>query len=144
MQDFEERFGNALHNTARAWRHTVDLRLKRLGLSQASWATLAFATAAHSPPSQSELADLLGIKGATMVAMVDRLVKAGLLARQTSKSDRRIKRVALTDAGNQVVDTANTDVAAVRKELLATIDPQKLSAATALLETLRHLIEDFR
>ena len=90
MADLEERFADALHGTARSWRLAVDRRLKNLGVSQASWMTIAVAAKARSPLSQSELADRLGVEGATMVSMVDRLVKAGLIVRQPSKTDRRI------------------------------------------------------
>jgi MarR family transcriptional regulator, transcriptional regulator for hemolysin len=141
MPELEERFADALHGTARAWRQAVDRRLKCLGLSQASWMTIAVAAKAPAPLSQSELADRLGVEGATMVAMVDRLVKAGFVARQPSKIDRRINRVVVTEAGSRLFDTVKTEAAAVRKELLAHIDPKKLALATELLETLQGLIE---
>jgi MarR family transcriptional regulator, transcriptional regulator for hemolysin len=141
MPDLEERFADALHSTARAWRQTVDRRLKCLGLSQASWMTIAVAAKARTPLSQSELADRLGVEGATMVAMVDRLVKAGLVVRQASKTDRRVKRVVLTDAGNRLYDTVKAVAAGVRKELLLRVDAQQLIMATELLEMLQELIE---
>ena len=141
MPDLGERFADALHGTARAWRQAVDRRLKHLGLSQASWMTIAVAAKARTPLSQSELADRLGVEGATMVAMVDRLVKAGFVARQPSKSDRRINRVVVTEAGSRLYVTVKTEAAAVRKELLAHIDPKGLALATELLETLQQLIE---
>ncbi len=141
MADLEERFSDALHSTARAWRQAVDRRLKHLGLSQASWMSIAVAAKARSPLSQSELAERLGVEGATMVAMVDRLVKAGLVVRQTSSTDRRVKRVVLTDAGNRLYDAVKAEAAALRKELLANIDPKQLAHATELLETLQGLIE---
>ncbi|MGO9512977.1 MAG: MarR family winged helix-turn-helix transcriptional regulator [Steroidobacteraceae bacterium] len=144
MPELDERFADALHSTARAWRQAVDRRLKSLGLSQASWMTIAVAAKARRPLSQSELADRLGVEGATMVAMVDRLVKAGLVVRQSSTADRRIKRVALTEAGNRLFDTVKNEAAAVRRELLANIDPKKLAAATELLEALQRLIEASR
>src|SRR6202046_2170412 len=102
MADLEERFADALHGTARSWRQAVDRRLKYLGVSQASWMTIATAAKASSPLSQSELADRLAVEGATMVAMVDRLVKAGLVVREPSSTDRRVKRVVLTAAGTQL------------------------------------------
>ena len=141
MPELEERFADALHSTARAWRQAVDRRLKPLGLSQASWMTITVAARATSPLSQSELADRLGVEGATMVAMVDRLVKAGLVARRVSATDRRIKHVVLTESGVQLYGTVKAEAAALRKELLAHIDPQKLAGATELLETLQSLIE---
>lgn len=141
MPELEERFADALHGTARIWRQAVDRRLKNLGMSQASWMTIAVASKARSPLSQSELAERLGVEGATMVAMVDRLAKAGFVMRQPCQADRRINRVVLTEAGNRLCETVKAEAAAVRRELLATIDPANLAVATELLETLQGLIE---
>jgi len=123
----QERFSTALHNTARAWRQAVDRRLKFLGVSQASWMTIAVAAKAESPLSQSELAD--------------RLVKAGLVLRVASTTDRRVKRVVLTEAGNRLYDKVRAEAAAFRHELLANVDPGQLSAATELLEKLHDILQ---
>lgn len=141
MTDLEERFSGALHNTSRAWRQALDRRLKYLGVSQASWMTIAVTAKARVPLSQSELADRLAVEGATMVAMVDRLVKAGLVIREPSTTDRRIKRVVLTQAGNVLYDKVRAEAAAFRKELLADMDPKKLLVATELLEGLQGIID---
>ena len=141
MTDLEERFSGALHNTSRAWRQALDRRLKFLGVSQASWMTIAVAAKAKGPLSQSELAQRLDVEGATMVAMVDRLVKAGLVVREPSLTDRRVKRVVLTPAGDLLYDRVRTEAAAFRKELLDGIDPKKLLVATELLEDLQGIID---
>ena len=91
--DLEERLSDALHSTSRSWRQAVDRKLKYLGVSQASWMTIAIAAKARSPLSQSELADKLAVEGATMVAIIDPLVKAGLVNREASTTDRRVKRM---------------------------------------------------
>jgi len=142
MSDLEERFSDALHSTSRSWRQAVDRRLKYLGVSQASWMTIAIAAKARSPFSQSELADKLGVEGATMVAMIDRLVKAGLVVREASTTDRRVKRVVLTPAGLKIYEKA--EAAALRRELLSNIDPKKLLMATELLEGLQRIIDSSR
>lgn len=141
MSELEERFSNALHSTARAWRQAVDRRLKYLGVSQASWMTIAVAAKARHPLSQSELADRLAVEGATMVAMVDRLVKAGLVTREPSSTDRRINRVVLTEAGLRLYETVKAEAVAVSKDLLANIDPRKLAAAAEVLEAVQSKIE---
>jgi MarR family transcriptional regulator for hemolysin len=141
MSDLDERFSDALHNTARGWRLAVDRRLKHLGMSQASWVTIAVAARAGTPLSQSELAYRLGVEGATMVVMVDRLVKAGLVLREPSIVDRRVKRVVLTAAGQRLYHTVKTEAAAVRKELLANVDPRKLAVATEVLEALNGMFD---
>jgi MarR family transcriptional regulator for hemolysin len=141
MIELEERFSGALHNTSRAWRQALDRRLKYLGVSQASWMTIAVAAKAPEPLSQSELAESLGVEGATMVAMVDRLVKAGFVVREPSTTDRRVKRILLTQTGNLLYDKVREEAATFRQELLANVDPEKLLAATELLEGLEGTIE---
>jgi MarR family transcriptional regulator for hemolysin len=141
MNDLEERFIGALHNASRAWRQALDRRLKYLGVSQASWMTIAVAAKARTPLSQSELADRLGVEGATMVAMVDRLVKAGLVVREPSTTDRRVKRVVLTPAGNLLYDKLRAEATAFCKELLVDMDPKALLIATELLEGLQGIID---
>jgi MarR family transcriptional regulator for hemolysin len=144
MADLDERFADALHGTARSWRQAVDRRLKNLGVSQASWMTIAVAAKAASPLSQSELADRLAVEGATMVAMIDRLVSAGFVVRELSETDRRIKRVVLTDAGHRLYDAVKSEANAVRKELLAQVDPKDLATAAAVLESLQRVIDAAR
>ena len=141
MDDVEERFSTALHNTARAWRLAVDHRLKYLGVSQASWMTIAVIARAGSSLSQSEIADRLAVEGATMVSMVDRLVKSGFAVREPSLTDRRIKRVRLTDAGNKLYAKVKREADTLRQELLAKFDRTKLRNAAEVLEELGKILE---
>jgi MarR family transcriptional regulator for hemolysin len=133
----EERFSHALHNTARGWRLMVDRRLKDLGMSQASWLTVAEAAKSKTPLAQIELANRVGVEGATMVAMLDRLANAGLIVRVPSETDRRVKLVTLTAEGQKLYEKVQVEASAVRKQLLSGIDPKVLLAATELLEKLR-------
>ena len=137
----QERFSTALHSTARAWRQAVDRRLKDLGVSQAGWLTIAVAAKADEPLSQIEIAHRLGVEGATMVAMIDRLVKAGLVVREPSATDRRVKRVVLTKSGMRLYRKVKAEADAFRSELLAKVDAKKLAAAADLLEQLHRAAE---
>jgi MarR family transcriptional regulator for hemolysin len=141
MTELPERFASALHGTARAWRQAVDRRLKCLGVSQASWMTIAAAAKSPEPLSQTALAERLAVEGASMVAMIDRLVKAGFVVREPSATDRRVNLIVLTDSGRRLYGTVQAQAAAVRQELLAHIDPSKLAAATDLLEALQGMID---
>jgi MarR family transcriptional regulator for hemolysin len=141
MSETQERFSTALHNCARAWRQALDRRLKYLGVSQASWLTIAVAAKSPEPLSQSELADRLAVEGATMVAMIDRLVNAGLVLRVPSTTDRRIKRVVLTESGKELYDKVKTEADAFRQQLLAKVAPERLAGAAELLEQIQGLLE---
>jgi MarR family transcriptional regulator for hemolysin len=139
--DLQLRFSSALHTPARAGRQALDTRLKDLGVSQAGWMTIAMVAKADAELSQKQLADLLGVEGPTIVAMVDRLVTAGLVLRAPSPLDRRVKLIRLTDAGQAMYGKVKQRADAFRSTLLSDIDPATLLAATTLLEQLQADIE---
>jgi MarR family transcriptional regulator, transcriptional regulator for hemolysin len=135
--DLDERFESALSNTAMAFRQALERRLRRLGVSRACWMTIAAAAQAREPLSQSNLADMLAISRASMVHTIDRLVRDGLVKRESSASDRRLKRIVVTDAGMHCYFLLRDEVAAARREMLAIVESEKLVHLTELLETLQ-------
>lgn len=142
MDALETRFDRALQRTARAWRLALGRRLHHGDLSQAAWQTVAMVGAAAAPLSQARLAQLLGVEGATMTAMLDRLVRAGLLLREASATDRRIKLVRLTTAGAGLFHQIKHEAQALRLAFLSQLDQDALLAATAMLEALQHALID--
>lgn len=132
----QERFSAALYHSSRVWRLALDRRLKHLGLGQAGWTTIAIVAKSEARLSQSELAQRVGVEGATMVATIDRLVKAGFVTRQVLESDRRVKQVALTEAGWAVYATVKAEAALFRQEMLVDVDEALLEQVATLLERL--------
>jgi len=137
-----ERFSRALHYGARAWRQLLDKRLKHLGIGQAGWMTIAMVAKSEEPMSQKTLATLVEVEGSSMVAMLDRLERDGLVERLPSPTDRRVKLVRLTAAGHKVYAEVKREAGVMRAGLLGDIDPAELENATRLLESLRQRIED--
>ncbi|WP_438495454.1 MarR family winged helix-turn-helix transcriptional regulator [Paenibacillus sp. IHBB 3054] len=60
--------------------------------------------AMHPDIGITELADLLHLGNSAASGVVDRMVKAGLITRQRSQSDRRIFNLAVTDKGQEIRD----------------------------------------
>ena len=141
MSSIEERFSAALHGTARAWRQAIDRRLKHLGISQSSWMAIALTAKETEPPSQTRLAARVGVEDPTMVATIDRLVKAGYMLRTPSATDRRVKLLSLTDEGWKIYDTVKTEAEVVRREMLGNADPEVLRIVTEFLESMQTDIE---
>jgi MarR family transcriptional regulator for hemolysin len=138
----DERISGALHGAARVWRQALDKRLKHLGIGQSGWMTIAMVAKAAEPLSQRALADLVGVEGPSMVSMLDRLERAGLLTRAPSAHDRRVKLVQLTDAGRKIYAEVHTVAQGFRADLFAGFDPAQLAIAAEVLETLRKRIEE--
>ncbi len=102
---------------------------------------IAIVAKEQAPLSQAELADRLGVEAPTVVAAVDRLMKAGLVLRVASETDRRVKLVVLTEAGQALYAKVKIEADAYRSTLLAGLDRAALLQATELLEALRASVE---
>ncbi|HEY4318432.1 MAG TPA: MarR family transcriptional regulator [Herbaspirillum sp.] len=141
MSDIDERFSYALHTTARAWRQALDRRMKDLGISQSGWMAIALVAKKNRPQSQIELANAMGIEGPSMVAVLDKLSKDGLITREPSPTDRRVKLVMLTEAGALLYRKVISKATAFRKDFLRDVDSKQLLQATELLEQLQAMLE---
>src|SRR5436305_456570 len=97
-----ERFHDALHYAAHAIKLDLDRRLKPLGLTRAAWVALARVARADTPPTQVELAALVGIEATSLVSLIDRLEGDGFVQRTPDGTDRRAKRVKATASGNRL------------------------------------------
>ena len=126
-------FARLLHSTSRALRTAIDRRLKYLGLSQASWVAVAAIAGAQSPLSQSELAQILGVEGATIVTMVDRLVKTGLVQRIPTLADRRKKLLVVTADGKALYEKVRSEADAIGKEILENVDEPDMQVVMRVL-----------
>jgi DNA-binding MarR family transcriptional regulator len=79
--------------------------LARLGLTAARF-DLLYAVLEREGLPQCELCQALGVSAPTVSRMVTSLEKLGLVARKTTVADRRLRHVALTDAGRQCIEEA--------------------------------------
>jgi MarR family transcriptional regulator, transcriptional regulator for hemolysin len=136
LTDYPQPFSRLLHLTAHAWRLAVDRRLKESGLSMSSWMAIATVATANEPPTQKALAQLLGLEEASVVPLVDRLVKQQLLARVQPQEDRRKRLLMLTEQGNIAFAEVKTQADTLRAQLLADIDPQALAVTEHVLQQL--------
>jgi DNA-binding MarR family transcriptional regulator len=104
---------------------------------------------AGEPRQVSDLADRFGVSAPSMSRAVDGLVKSKLATRVEDLEDRRVRRVAITQKGKQLVDTlvvvrqagleafAETLTAAQRRKLNAAVDA--LMDREDIAETYEHL-----
>ncbi len=120
-------FTHLLHLTAHAWRLAVDRHLKDSGLSTSSWMAIGLIASEPQRLTQTELAQLMGLEDASMVPLVDRLVKQDLLSRVQPAEDRRKRHLVLTEKGNEAFAKVKTQTDALRTQLLEDIDPQEIA-----------------
>lgn len=108
-----------LSQAGHALQTELTVSLAALGISPRAHCVLSTAlTAEHT---QARLADLCGLDTTTMVVTVDELEKAGLAERRLSTTDRRVRIVAVTEAGREMVARAQEIVASVYDDVLGTL-----------------------
>ena len=103
-----------MHQIGWHMRRTLTEELERHGLANAHWVILEIlsesereATDQSSPGESSSgatmrtIAAQIGVPPSSLTGMVDTLVERGLVERRADPNDRRIVRIALTDAGRQ-------------------------------------------
>lgn len=86
-------------------------------------------------PSQSELAQVLGIDAARVSTLTGALEDRGLLRKITGRGDRRIRRSELTDSGESIVDQIGLRLSEL-SPLPGELDEEQLTTLGALLAEL--------
>ena len=123
---------------ARLQRAASEARLSRAGINSAEFDVLATLRRSGEPYAltPSQLADAVMVTSGGMTGRVDRLVRAGLVAREQDPRDRRSVRVRLTDEGRAVVDRAVVEHLAAEEDLLAPLSASERERLSALLRKL--------
>lgn len=85
-----------------------------------------------------ELARQMGTSSGNMTAMIDRLVRAGLVERTRSEKDRRVVTVRLSTAGMELADRARRSTTAGMRRIMRRIPDDKKQA---FFDTLSAVVE---
>ena len=87
--------------TARSLNRALDDALVAAGGSTPTWLVLlALSTGSHR--TQGELAEEVGVRQPTLTHHLDTLERAGFVTREREAGNRRVQRVQLTSAGEQL------------------------------------------
>ena len=117
-EDLSRNFGFLLNDVARLLRTTYDRRVRSLGLTRSQWWVLTHLFRADGV-TQSELADILEIEKPTLGRLLDRLEAKGWVRREADASDRRARRVYLTQTAEPALATMREIAAEVRRDAMS-------------------------
>jgi DNA-binding MarR family transcriptional regulator len=84
----------------------------------------------------SDLASGLGITLATATGLIDRLVERGLVTRDSLPDDRRVVLCRLSESGHRTISQIWNSAKNRSRELLETMDTEKLLMFTDVLSTM--------
>ena len=127
-------FARRLAETNQKWRAELDLRLGPLGLSQARGLILHYLSIHGDGLQQNELAEIVGIRGSTLVRQLDRLESDGWVARRNDPEDRRAKTIHLSDKAAPMVREIQNIVEQLRSEFLSGLTDAQLQTCFAVFD----------
>ena len=111
--------------------------LARIGISPRHYCVLKQGMAGDY--TQIRLAELCGLDKTTMVVTIDELERAGLAERRPSSTDRRVRIIAVTDAGARVARRSQEIVDRVHREALGVLPERD---RTVLVRAMNRMLTD--
>ncbi len=137
-------FAFLLNDVARLLRTYADYKAAQFGMTRAQWAVLVRLDRSEGL-NQSELAEMLDLQPITLTRLLDKLCDGGLIVRRPDPTDRRAKRLFLTDAARPVLKELSglgeETMAAVLEGVSRADVEQMVSQLDVAKENLRHLIQ---
>ncbi len=133
-----------LHRSYLKYQSALNVLFERQGINTASFDVMA-ALRRSGPPyrmtaGQLSVASMVTTGGITM--RLDRLEKAGLVARERDASDRRIVHAQLTDKGFTLVEETARAHFANEARMLSQLNDAERSQLAVLLRKLEHSIDE--
>ena len=131
-QDF--RIGFLVHDVSRMRRTLFDQAMKPLGITRSQWWVLS-QLSRHSREGmlQTELARDLDVGKVTVGGLIDRLEASGYVKRTPDASDRRAKRIVITEQGRVVLKQMVSVGQALNQIILEGLSTAEIEQAEQIL-----------
>jgi MarR family transcriptional regulator, transcriptional regulator for hemolysin len=115
-----------LSDVARSMRTYIDQCAREHGMTRAQWGVLV-RLQRQEGMTQAEMAESLEIQPISLVRLVDRLCRQGLVERRPHPRDRRANRLYLTDKGRTTLVRLVPLGRAVTSEVLASLNDTEVA-----------------
>jgi MarR family transcriptional regulator for hemolysin len=139
-QDFKSDVGYWVHMCAHRFESMMNAELANENISYRQFQVLAW-LALEGELSQAELARCSGVEPSTIVSVVDRMERDGLIERQVCPEDRRKYRLIPTPAANPVWKRVLKCAAKVNASATQDLTKAELDQLRSLLERVNTTLE---
>ena len=136
------RFAGLASLVARTWRKTIDSRLEKYDLTEATWLPLVYLSRINKPIRQKDLAAMLSLDSSSVVRVLNQLEQNGLIKRVPEEHDRRAKATSITAQGREIVEYLEQMSQSLEDEIKARLDPYDFQIARQVLKSLVLILED--
>jgi len=135
--------GFLVHDVARLMRRFFDRQVRDLGATRAQWFVLAHLVRKDGQ-TQSELAAELDMERAPVGRLLDRLEENAWIRRAADPSDRRVKRIFLTEKFDPLVEQMRDAVQVVYAKAFKGIPPERIEILLDILAQTKKNLTDER
>lgn len=127
---------------ARIYRNRiVDRALSAYGISDAQAVPVLHIARSGGGMRQNILAEEIGIKGPSLVRLLDQLCSQGLVERRDDEHDRRAKNLHLTAEGEALAARVEAALQHIRSHLLSTLGDAELAVGVKVMATLQNALD---
>jgi MarR family transcriptional regulator for hemolysin len=119
---------------SRHWRNALDDALRAGKASHAQWLTLTWIELLAGKANHRELAERVGVELPTLVRLLNRMEKDGIVRRRLLVAERGAKTVVLTAKGRRALASMRGVVMQTRAGFLEKLDEQQLTQALEALD----------
>ncbi len=132
--------GLRLARTARVATQAFERAMADAGSTASAWQVLVLVRSQRWG-AQSEMAEAMGISGATLTHHLNALEDQGLVRRWRESSNRRVQQVELTDAGIELFDRLREVATRHDQRLRAQLSDEETARLAELLDKLQAGLE---
>jgi MarR family transcriptional regulator, transcriptional regulator for hemolysin len=137
----ERKLTGGLIRLARVYRKEVNRALSAYGISDAQAVPVLHIARGGGGMRQHQLAEEIGIKGPSLVRLLDQLCAHSLVERRDDGLDRRAKNLHLSAAGAALAERVEAVLTQIRSRLLLGIDDVDLAAALRVIQLLQDALD---
>lgn len=134
--DLGDSMGTLIALAAKSQERLAEIEMKKqLGLTPAQWKVILVLNVIDGP-TQKEIAEKINVDGSTLVPVIDKMVKNGLVKRMTDSEDRRNNRIFLTKKAESTVDSIIVIILQLRKMIYRGISENDIGITRTVLKSL--------
>lgn len=128
------KFGYLVHDVSRIRRTVMDQIMRPYGITRSQWTVLsALSRGGNDGMMQVDLARLMEVGKVTVGGLIDRLEATGHVERRPDATDRRAKRVYITEQGHEVIHLMVTVASNANKRILRGSTAEEIKIAEKVL-----------
>lgn len=137
------RFGYLVHDVSRMRRTVMDQMLRPYGITRSQWSVLSMLSrGGNDGMMQVDLARLMDVGKVTVGGLIDRLEATGHVERRSDASDRRAKRVFITEQGFRVIRLMIAVSNKINRRLLKGLTPAEIATTEKALIQVKLNLKD--